>query len=246
MSKFLRIKGWESFQHYKDRNPTWIKLHKSLLDNFEYQSLPLASRALAPMLWLLASEYPDISKGLIEYNFKKIAFRLHTTEREVEDAVRPLIANGFLELCKDASGTLAEPEQVDSPETYREEDIEKRKNEREARAFSEFWEIFPKQRIGNQEKAEKAYRKALTRATPEQIHKGLLAYAGSAEVSGGFAKGAAAWLNDDRWTSDYSKGKTNALNPNNGSKPSKPDRARAAIFEGTGLEGLATGPGPAS
>lgn len=142
---FLRIKHWETFQHYKDRNPTWIKLHKSLLDNFEYQSLPLASRALAPMLWLLASEYPDISKGLIEYNFKKIAFRLHTTEREVEDAVGPLIANGFLEVCKDASGTLAEPEQVDSPETYREEreeDIEKKGREDTHFAREAFREIY--------------------------------------------------------------------------------------------------------
>ena len=49
----IRPKNWHSFQHYKDRDPTWIKLHKKLLDDYEFQSLPLASRALAPMLWLL-------------------------------------------------------------------------------------------------------------------------------------------------------------------------------------------------
>jgi len=54
--KRLRPKNWNEFQHYKRRHPPWVKLHKRLLDNFEFQSLPLASKALAPMLWLLASE----------------------------------------------------------------------------------------------------------------------------------------------------------------------------------------------
>lgn len=48
-------KNWTSFQHYKDRAPPWIRLHRGLLDDYEFQCLPVASRALAPMLWLLAS-----------------------------------------------------------------------------------------------------------------------------------------------------------------------------------------------
>jgi hypothetical protein len=53
----LTPKNWSSFQHYKDRAPAWIKLHRGLLDDFEFSSLPVASRALAPLLWLLASEF---------------------------------------------------------------------------------------------------------------------------------------------------------------------------------------------
>jgi len=45
--------------------------------------------------------------------------------------------------------------------------------------------------------------KALTRATEKEIMDGLEAYRTSSEVTRGFAKGAAAWLNDDRWTSKY-------------------------------------------
>src|SRR5580765_8214402 len=52
----LRIKDWSRFQHYKHRRPPWIRLHRSLLEDPTWHSLPLASRALAPMLWLLASE----------------------------------------------------------------------------------------------------------------------------------------------------------------------------------------------
>jgi hypothetical protein len=92
MSK-LKVKSWSDFQHYKDRSPPWIKLHKSLLDNFEYQRLPLASKALAPMFWLLASESED---GTIEYDVDKLAFRLRVSTDDICDAINPLIDSGFL------------------------------------------------------------------------------------------------------------------------------------------------------
>ena len=52
----LRVKGWARFQHYKHRRPPWIRLYRELLDDVTWHRLPVASRALAPMLWLLASE----------------------------------------------------------------------------------------------------------------------------------------------------------------------------------------------
>lgn len=70
--------------------------------------------------------------------------------------------------------------------------------------FDEWWSVFPKQRAGSKAKARQAYLKALTRDTEENIHEGTRQYSGSDEVARGFAKGAAAWLNDDRWLNDYS------------------------------------------
>jgi hypothetical protein len=104
----LIAKNWDEFQHYKDRSPAWIKLHRHLLDNYEYQSLPVASRALAPMLWLIASESAD---GSIDAQPAKLAFRLRMTVSEVTEALTPLISNGFF-ICVDgleqlASDTLA-------------------------------------------------------------------------------------------------------------------------------------------
>lgn len=98
-------KNWRDFQHYKDRNPPWIRLHKSLLDNYDFQCLPVASRALAPMLWLLASDCVD---GQIDADPKRLAFRLRTTEREVIDALKPLIDNGFFVADQVAINVLAE------------------------------------------------------------------------------------------------------------------------------------------
>lgn len=85
-------KNWATFQHYKDRSPAWIKLHRGLLDDFAYSRLPVASRALAPLLWLLASEY---EAGAIPSTFEEIAFRLRMSEVELVEAINPLIESGF-------------------------------------------------------------------------------------------------------------------------------------------------------
>jgi hypothetical protein len=85
-------KNWDNFQHYKHRSPPWIKLHKNLLDDMQYQRLPVASKALAPMLWLLASESND---GAITMSPEEIAFRLRMSEKDVISAIKPLIDNGF-------------------------------------------------------------------------------------------------------------------------------------------------------
>lgn len=85
-------KNWKEFQHYKDRSPPWIKLHRGLLDNYEFHCLPDASKALAPLLWLLASEYAD---GKITLSLSALAFRFRTTEEKINEALKPLIEADF-------------------------------------------------------------------------------------------------------------------------------------------------------
>jgi len=53
--KFIRIVNWERFQHYKDRNPPWIKLHRELLTSRTWATSDDASRVLAIALMFLAS-----------------------------------------------------------------------------------------------------------------------------------------------------------------------------------------------
>jgi hypothetical protein len=87
-------KNWGEFQHYKDRAPAWIKLHRKLLDDYAFSRLPVASRALAPLLWLLASEYEG---GQITATNEELAFRFRMTEKELVNALQPLIDNGFFQ-----------------------------------------------------------------------------------------------------------------------------------------------------
>lgn len=114
----LRVKNWREFQHYTDRRPPWIKLHVGLLENYEFQCLPLASRALAPMLWLLASESDE---GLIDGDPVRLAFRLRWSEKELKAGLKPLIDKGFIE---DASSALADCKQVATSETEAERERE--------------------------------------------------------------------------------------------------------------------------
>jgi hypothetical protein len=107
-------KNWREFQHYKDRNPPWIRLHRGLLDNFEFQCLPVASRALAPMLWLLASDSID---GEIDATAERLAFRLRMSVDEVRDALKPLIDKGFFTVKADAAiKPLARRKRIAVPE----------------------------------------------------------------------------------------------------------------------------------
>ncbi len=100
----LTPKNWVNFQHYKDRCPPWIKLHKRILDDREFQRLPVASRALAPMLWLLASE--SLS-GEFDGDVSELAYRFRQTEKEISAGLDPLIDQGFFLAVADAGNPPA-------------------------------------------------------------------------------------------------------------------------------------------
>ena len=117
----LQPKNWAIFQHYKDRCPPWIKLHRDLLNDRAYMRLPIASKAIAPMLWLLASESKD---GVFDGSLDELVFRLHITPKEYQDGVKPLIDNDFFNV---VSGVIAECKQVAIPETEGETETETKK-----------------------------------------------------------------------------------------------------------------------
>lgn len=106
----LKPKNWAIFQHYKDRSPPWIKLHRDLLINRDFICLPIASKALAPLLWLLASESKD---GTFDASFEELQFRLHISRKEYDEGIKPLIDKDFFSV---ASGVLAECKQLAIPE----------------------------------------------------------------------------------------------------------------------------------
>lgn len=106
----LRVKNWAKHQHYKNRTPPWIKLHRSILEDPAYIRLPVASRALAPLLWLLASQ----SEGEVDGDPSLLAFQLRLDEDEVREGLKSLIDQGFMvpvnAPCeRDASAPLASP-----------------------------------------------------------------------------------------------------------------------------------------
>lgn len=107
----MKIKNWERFQHYKDRNPPWIKLYHDLLDDREFFALSPPAARLLILLWLLASE--DKSMQGILPNVEDIAFRLRMAEKTVQSIISEL--NHWVEI--DASAALAERKRLATSET---------------------------------------------------------------------------------------------------------------------------------
>ena len=54
--RYLSVPNLDKNQHYKDRRPPWIKLHASLLQDYEFSLLTDAEKYQIIALWLLASQ----------------------------------------------------------------------------------------------------------------------------------------------------------------------------------------------
>lgn len=185
--------NWAELQHYKDRSPPWIKLHKKLLDNYEFQSLPVASRALAPMLWLLASEH---DQGVIDATPEKLSFRLRMSESTAKDALKPLIDKEFFSVVQGDSSVLASGKRSATPETEAEE---RQRRDRQARDFETFYAAYPKKR--NRPDAVKAFSKV---AVPVEvlvtaIERLLKSDENWIKDGGRYIPYPASWLNAEGW-----------------------------------------------
>jgi hypothetical protein len=102
----IRIKNWDSFQHYRDRNPPWIKLHRRLLNDREFFSLDGDCVKTLVLLWMLAAETTGGELPAIE----DIAFRLRLDSKVLACQISKL--NHWLIV--DASDMLAECKQIES------------------------------------------------------------------------------------------------------------------------------------
>lgn len=80
-----RIRNWEKFQHFKDRNLIWIKVYTELVDDPDWHGLdPFYAKVLVN-LWCVAAKYRGNLPCL-----KKLAFRLRMTEEDTANAISAL------------------------------------------------------------------------------------------------------------------------------------------------------------
>lgn len=67
------VRNWGKFQHYKKRNPPWIRLYRDLIDSHEWRHLSDSAARLLIELWLLASEFEP--GGRVPYDTMLLAWR---------------------------------------------------------------------------------------------------------------------------------------------------------------------------
>lgn len=87
-----QIKNWKKFQHYKDRNPPWIKLHESVLASADWVMLDNDGRVLAIASMLVAAKNDnqiDTSDAGRSY-MQRVAYLPNLPD------FKPLITCGFL------------------------------------------------------------------------------------------------------------------------------------------------------
>jgi hypothetical protein len=128
----MRIRNWERFQHYKNRNPPWIKLHILVLDDFDWIKWNNDTKVLAVAVMLLAArtenEVPwdkDYLSAVTHVDVTKDAMNVLDLCRFVV----PLDKNDS-ELLADASTALP----IACPETEAETDTDKKKRGTRKRA----------------------------------------------------------------------------------------------------------------
>lgn len=55
MPEYLQVPSWSTYQHYRNRSPGWIKLYLQLWDNYEFSSMPDATKAHLVGIWRIAA-----------------------------------------------------------------------------------------------------------------------------------------------------------------------------------------------
>ncbi len=130
MQTCYRIKNWASYQHYRERRPPWVKLHRTLLEDMEFARLDAEHARILVWLWLIASEHdggelPDCDT--LAWRVRVDAGRMRSAIAALRHWVEPLEhdASGVLADCKhDASGMLASRAPAHSRETETETEAE--------------------------------------------------------------------------------------------------------------------------
>lgn len=92
----VSIKNWERFQHYKDRDPPWIKLYRDLLTSESWVLGTDVSRVVQIAITLLAARY----ENQIPHRFsliRKVA-SLDCSESQFNKALEHLAQSNFLEI----------------------------------------------------------------------------------------------------------------------------------------------------
>lgn len=193
---YLRVKKWEEFQHYKDRHPPWIKLHRALLDDYEFARLPDASKAHLVLIWLLASQ----SDGRVPADPKFLQAKLSLDK---QPDLQVLVDSGFL-IPEQIASTNPEQGASGALDLARSREERTKAKEESNRRFEAFWLAYPR-RIAKPD-AVKAWKKLdPDSALCDRIMVALDQHKrseGWTKDGGSFIPHPATWLNKQRFNDE--------------------------------------------
>ena len=205
MAESYRIAGWEEYQHYKHRNPPWVRLYYDLLSSETWVAEDDATRCLMVACILAASRHG----GEVPANPKYLMKVAHLNS---PPNFKPLIDNGFLvasivpaDCGQGASGVQAALYSVNG-ESIEEQRTENRAASKtlagEPAGFPEFWSAYP----SNKDKKAEAHKSWLKLKPNAELQAKILAALDWqrkqpkwVKDNGDFVPMAVTYLNQRRW-----------------------------------------------
>lgn len=157
--KYLSVKNIKKFQHYSKRNPPWIKLYRSIFDNYDFGCLKDSSKLHLILIWLLASQCNNKIPNDANWLKQKLG-----VNGKVD--IKPLIEKGFLvpyyeEPSESDSDVQADCKQMCGTEKRRDREETETYTHSEINAcFEEDWESYPR-KAGDKSKALAHYKKTV-------------------------------------------------------------------------------------
>ncbi len=156
MTDYIRVRNFEQLQHYKDRDPPWIKLYYRMLDEYAFARLPDAGKWHLIGIFLLASRCGNRIAADAKWVGKKIGASTVVDLAALETA-------GFLEPADDAPAACKQPA---SPETEAETETETKvlsagadPSQDCSKDFEEFWINYPTDPLMSKKKAHDIWRR---------------------------------------------------------------------------------------
>ena len=210
---YLSVKGWNKFQHYKNRTPPWIKLNRDLLNNYKFRDLPDASKAHLMMIWLLASQLDNIIPDDPEW----IRERINCNDKV---DLKVLIKNDFLlkveghaSIEGEAKAKIEAEVEIPSPSPPKKKTTQKR--------FYEFYEIYPVHKSAKRAKAnwERDQLDEKFDVIVAAVRNSIL---NDSQWIKGYIPHPSTYLNQELWTDEVSPRNSNG----SGNGPYRPEDPR--------------------
>lgn len=200
----MRVRNWSKFQHYKQRNPPWIRLYRQIIDDQDFVSLSPGACRLLVFCWCVAAE----NHGELPENAERLAWRLRMPIKDVAKSLQELVTKGFIE---SASTTLALCKQDAIPYTDSESESETDNSESESEtdmpqpavaeiAFERFWKVYPRTKNTSKAKARESWKKQKLDSLVDLICSAAELYANdSRQIEERYVKHPVTWLNGRCW-----------------------------------------------
>jgi len=194
--RFFAVTNFKKFQHYKDRNPTWIKLYASILTDAKFNMLTDREQLALIKIWVLSSQ----NSNKLPFNSKLISSQICL---KYAINLERFLGLDFIYLFEDtprnaSNKPLAPNKEKEKYKQEKEKPIDHFANDPVRGRFEKIWKDYPEKK--GKDKAWIKYRNQVkTDQDWENIQKALINYKADMEGIRNNGHPDRAWQYGSTW-----------------------------------------------